>query len=179
MKVLLINGSPKGKTSNSLKLASSFIEGVRDAIDNKEDFVVDELNLATMNIIPCKGCFVCWKNTPGVCCMKDDMQTVIEKELEADMVVWSFPLYYFNVPGLLKNLIDRQLPMVLPFMSEAKDQRDRVFTIPNAARSTTPTLRAITTDSSPIWSPPIRSSTVSVPSTRISPSTSVPTLRRR
>ena len=118
MKVLLINGSPKGKTSNSLKLASSFIEGVRDAIDNKEDFVVDELNLATMNISPCKGCFVCWKNTPGVCCMKDGMQTVIEKELEADMVVWSFPLYYFNVPGLLKNLIDRQLPMVLPFMSE-------------------------------------------------------------
>jgi putative sterol carrier protein len=33
------------------------------------------------------------------------------------VVVWSFPLYYFSVPGGLKNLIDRQLPMNLPFMA--------------------------------------------------------------
>ena len=35
--------------------------------------------------------------------------------------MWSFPLYYFNVPGILKNLIDRQLPMSLPFMSSKQD----------------------------------------------------------
>ena len=45
------------------------------------------------------------------------MQTVIEKLMESDLILWSFPLYYFNVPGILKNLIDRQLPMSLPFMS--------------------------------------------------------------
>ena len=46
------------------------------------------------------------------------MGQVIEKLLWADVTIWSFPLYYFSVPGPLKNLIDRQLPMVLPFMSE-------------------------------------------------------------
>ena len=51
--------------------------------------------------------------------MLDDEETVIQKQLWADLVIWSFPLYYFNVPGLLKNLIDRQLPMSLPFMSDA------------------------------------------------------------
>ena len=49
------------------------------------------------------------------------MQTVIGKMLEADIVVWSFPLYYFSVPGILKNVIDRQLPMSLPFMSTKDD----------------------------------------------------------
>jgi multimeric flavodoxin WrbA len=44
------------------------------------------------------------------------MQEVIEKLLWADITIWSFPLYYFNVPSKLKTLIDRQLPMVLPFM---------------------------------------------------------------
>ena len=49
------------------------------------------------------------------------MKYVIEKELWADLIIFSFPLYYFSVPGILKNLIDRQLPMVLPFMSDRED----------------------------------------------------------
>ena len=50
------------------------------------------------------------------------MQQVIQDLLWADITVWSFPLYYFTVPGLLKNLIDRQLPMLLPFMEEKEGQ---------------------------------------------------------
>ena len=124
MKILLINGSPKGKRSNSLKLAYSFIEGFKNGCtdnEERESISIDELHVASMEIAACKGCFACWQKTPGVCCIKDDMQTVIEKLIEADLILWSFPLYYFNVPGILKNLIDRQLPMSLPFMSSKQD----------------------------------------------------------
>lgn len=122
MKILLINGSPKGKRSNSLRLAKSFIEGVKAVHENSGTSVeVDELELASLTIGPCRGCFACWNATPGKCVIKDDMPMVIEKELAADLILWSFPLYYFNVPGLLKNLIDRQLPMALPFMAERTD----------------------------------------------------------
>lgn len=122
MNVLLINGSPKGKNSNSLKLAYSFIEGLKsEYANNRKEISIEELHVASMNIDACKGCFTCWKKTPGICCIKDDMQTVIDKQLEADIILWSFPLYYFNVPGILKNLIDRQLPMSLPFMSSRED----------------------------------------------------------
>ena len=122
MKILLINGSPKGKRSNSLKLAYSFIEGFKNGCtDDEESISIDELHVASMNIAACKGCFACWQKTPGICCIKDDMQTVIEKLIDADLILWSFPLYYFNVPGILKNLIDRQLPMSLPFMSSKQD----------------------------------------------------------
>lgn len=122
MNILLINGSPKGKGSNSLKLAYSFIEGLKNGYtSNGEDISIDELHVASMNIGACKGCFACWQRTPGICCIKDDMHTVIEKLIDADIIVWSFPLYYFNVPGILKNVIDRQLPMSIPFMSSRQD----------------------------------------------------------
>ena len=118
MKILLINGSPKGKTSNSLRLANAFIQGLRTETEKAESVTIEELDLASLKISPCRGCFSCWKNTPGECCIKDDMRMIIEKEIEADLIIWSFPLYYFSVPGLLKNMIDRQLPMNLPFMSK-------------------------------------------------------------
>ncbi|MFC2716897.1 MAG: flavodoxin family protein, partial [Stomatobaculum longum] len=122
MKILLINGSPKGAKSNSLRLAHSFLDGIREHESERERAVeVEELHLNTLQIAPCKGCFACWKQTPGTCCMEDDMQTVIEGLLSANLVIWSFPLYYYSVPGPLKNLIDRQLPMSLPFMCESRD----------------------------------------------------------
>ena len=122
MNILLINGSPKGKRSNSLRLALSFVEGLKSQKEGQGEKVdFDQLDVASLNVGPCKGCFACWKKTPGVCVIKDDMPQIIEKQLKADVIVWSFPLYYFNVPGLLKNLIDRQLPMSEPFMAERSD----------------------------------------------------------
>ena len=119
MNILIINGSPKGKRSNSLRLADSFVQGVKSKTEKDgEQVSVEVLELASMNIGACRGCFACWNKTPGSCIIKDDMPSVIQKMLEANLIVWSFPLYYFNVPGLLKNLIDRQLPMNLPFMAE-------------------------------------------------------------
>lgn len=113
MNVLLINGSPKGERSNTLKLSRAFIDG----IGCKADVTAEEIRVSAADIRPCLGCFACWNKTPGSCVIRDDMQEVLEKLLWADLVVWSFGLYYFSVPGRLKNLIDRMLPMNLPFMS--------------------------------------------------------------
>lgn len=113
MKLLVINGSPKGLRSNTFRLTSAFLDGIRDA--GTAD--VREFHLSKLDIKPCLGCFACWNKTPGKCCISDDMAQVLEAQLWADVIVWSFPLYYFTVPGSLKNLIDRQLPMSLPFMS--------------------------------------------------------------
>ncbi len=115
MKVLVINGSPKGAKSNTYQLARAFLAGMAEGGETPE---VRELAVSQLDIRPCLGCFSCWNKTPGQCCISDDMGRVIEALLWADVTVWSFPLYYFSVPGPLKNLLDRQLPMSLPFMSE-------------------------------------------------------------
>ncbi|MDD6492023.1 MAG: NAD(P)H-dependent oxidoreductase [Firmicutes bacterium] len=125
MKILVINGSPKGAVSNTYKLTKAFLEGMRQGIvgtDNGNGVQVEEIQVNRLDIKPCLGCFSCWDKTPGKCCIQDDMQEIISKLLWADVTIWSFPLYYFTVPGGLKNLIDRQLPMVLPFMVEREDQ---------------------------------------------------------
>lgn len=119
MKILVINGSPKGKRSNTYRMTQAFVEGMQQAA---EDVQVEELTVKQLDVKPCLGCFSCWNKTPGQCCIQDDMHMVIQKRLWADVTIWSFPLYYFNVPGGLKSLIDRQLPMVLPFMTEREDQ---------------------------------------------------------
>lgn len=118
MKILAINGSPKGKRSNTWRLTSAFLEGIAAKKENggAQAPEIETLNIGSLNLKPCLGCFSCWNKTPGECCIHDDMQGVIDKILWADVVVWSFPLYYFGLPGQLKTLIDRQLPMSLPFM---------------------------------------------------------------
>lgn len=122
MNILIINGSPKGERSNSLRLTQAFVKGLKEKYSEQGvEVKIEQLDICKMQIGSCKGCFVCWKTTPGQCCIKDDMPKVIEKEVWADLIIYSFPLYYFNVPGSLKNMIDRQLPMILPFMSERED----------------------------------------------------------
>ncbi len=115
MKILVLNASPKGEKSNTYRLTKAFLEGMSE---DGEAMETREMAVNRLNIHSCLGCFSCWNKTPGKCCIADDMAGVIEAMLWADVTVWSFPLYYFSVPGPMKNLIDRQLPMVLPFMEE-------------------------------------------------------------
>ena len=119
MNILVINGSPKAEKSNTYQLTSAFLRGIKKKAG---DVQIRECTVCRMDIKPCLGCFSCWNRTPGKCCIEDDMAQVIQDLLWADITIWSFPLYYFTVPGALKNLIDRQLPMNLPFMEEQEGQ---------------------------------------------------------
>ena len=114
MKVFVINGSPKGERSNTYRLTKAFVSG----LEQGNQVQLREVTVNRLDVKPCLGCFSCWNKTPGKCVLRDDMPTVMENMLWADVIVWSFPLYYFSVPGELKNLMDRQLPMVLPFMAK-------------------------------------------------------------
>ncbi len=114
MNILVINGSPKSERSNTMCLTHAFLDGAQwtDA---------EIIDVADASIKSCLGCFACWNKTPGTCVINDDMSEILKKMIAADVIIWSFPLYYFSVPGGLKNLIDRQLPLNLPFMSEGKE----------------------------------------------------------
>lgn len=117
MNILIVNGSPRGAKSNSMKLTEAFMHGMEELSPvHTETLIVSQLDIK-----PCIGCFRCWKDTPGKCCISDDMETIIKKILSADVVIYSFPLYYFGLPSQLKALIDRQLPMVLPFMGNESE----------------------------------------------------------
>ncbi|MCR1899034.1 flavodoxin family protein [Irregularibacter muris] len=114
MKVLVLNGSPKSGHSNTMRLTRAFLKGTKWT----DAEIVDVTNA---NVKGCLGCFACWNKTPGKCIINDGMDEILAKIITADVIIWSFPLYYFSVPGGLKNLIDRQLPLNLPFMAEGTE----------------------------------------------------------
>lgn len=116
MKILVLNGSPKSSRSNTLRLTNAFLEGAGWSASSDTEPTTDTIDLAKATIKPCTGCFACWNKTPGECVIHDDMTQILQKMLQADVIIWSFPLYFFSTPGGLKNLIDRQLPLSLPFM---------------------------------------------------------------
>ncbi|WP_031550352.1 flavodoxin family protein [Oribacterium sp. FC2011] len=98
-KVLIIETSLR-QDSNSDKLADSFSIGAKDAGNE-----VEVVSLKGKNIGFCTGCFACQKL--GYCTIKDDANEVTEKILEADVVVWSTPIYYYEMSGQMKTMIDR------------------------------------------------------------------------
>lgn len=111
MNILVINGSPKCGNSGTLKLTHAFLDGAGWS-------GAEVVDVAKAGVKSCLGCFACWNRTPGQCVMEDGMRGILAKIIAADVVIWSFPLYYFSVPGGLKNVIDRQLPLSMPFMDK-------------------------------------------------------------
>ena len=98
-KVLVIETSLRAR-SNSDALAEEFAKGAKDAGNE-----VEIVSLKGKKIAFCTGCFGCQR--AGHCVIKDDANEITEKILEAEAVVWSTPIYYYEMSGQMKTMIDR------------------------------------------------------------------------
>lgn len=98
-KVLIISTSLR-KNSNSDALAKSFAEGARSAGNE-----VETVSLTGKNIAFCKGCLAC--QSIGHCVIKDDAIDLAEKMRTADVLVFATPIYYYEMSGQMKTLLDR------------------------------------------------------------------------
>lgn len=112
-KILILNGSPRGKRGNTAKLVEAFIEGYLSVNPNVS---INHVELKNFNINGCIGCFNCWKKTPGKCIHQDDMEKLIEIYLESDIIIWATPLYHHGMTSILKKFIERTLPLNLPYI---------------------------------------------------------------
>lgn len=110
MKVLVLNASPKGNNSGTMKITESFLEGHKKL----HECEVNTIDIYSLDIKPCRGCFECWHKTPGICVIRDDMAECLEILIEADLIIWSFPLYHFSMPAKGKMFLERTLPTILP-----------------------------------------------------------------
>ena len=99
MKIVILTGSPNHKGSSNL-LADCFRQGAEEA-----GHAVEFIDTAHMDIHPCTGCIHCGYDGP--CAQKDDVEGVREKLLDADMMVFATPLYYYGMSAQLKMMIDR------------------------------------------------------------------------
>jgi multimeric flavodoxin WrbA len=131
MKVLGIMGSPR-RQSNTEILLDKALEGVREAGAEVEKVLVSKLKIS-----PCLEIYACLKD--GNCAIKDDMQSLYGKLLEADHIIFASPIFFYGITSQAKAVIDRCQALwarrhMLGMGKEDKRERRGVFISVGATR---------------------------------------------
>lgn len=102
-KVLILTTSLR-HGSNSDALAEQFAKGAEDAGHS-----VETVSLRDKNLQFCRGCLAC-QNT-GTCVIKDDVAPLLDQIRTADVLVFATPIYFYEMSGQMKVLLDRTNPL--------------------------------------------------------------------
>lgn len=104
MKKILILSTSLRKNSNSDLLARQFAQGAREA-----GHQVEEASLRGKDLRFCTGCLACLEKP--ACVQKDDANAIVEKMGRADVICFATPVYYYEMSGQMKTLLDRANPL--------------------------------------------------------------------
>lgn len=100
MKILGINGSPRGEKSTTLKLVEAVLAGAEEAGADTE-----LIDLCSLSINYCSACAVCYRT--GECVHNDDFGKVYGQIMGSDGIVFGSPVYFGSVTAQMKTMIDR------------------------------------------------------------------------
>ena len=118
MRITVFNGSARGSHSTSQIMAQELVLGAKGA-----GAEVDNVFLVQKHIEPCRACFNCWFTTPGRCLVSDDMGELLAKIRKSDIIVFATPLYVDNVSGIMKDFMDRLVPLLeAPYKLDANGE---------------------------------------------------------
>jgi len=95
MKIVIINGS--ARKGNTLTAINAFIKGA-DEKNEIEVIAPDKLHIS-----PCKGCGACQCHKG--CVDQDDTNPTINKLVEADMILFATPVYWWGMTAQLKQIV--------------------------------------------------------------------------
>lgn len=101
-RVLILSTSPR-KGGNSELLADAFAKGAREA-----GHAVEKICLYDKDIRFCKGCLACQQTQS--CVIEDDASRIVQRLIEADAVAFATPIYFYEMCGQMKTLLDRSNP---------------------------------------------------------------------
>jgi multimeric flavodoxin WrbA len=100
MRILGINGSPRGQRSLTRALVAAVLEGAQ-----AEGAEVELVDVSTLQIQGCGGCGVCYRT--GACVLHDDFPALYARMLDSEGLVFGSPNYFHSVSAQLKLVIDR------------------------------------------------------------------------
>lgn len=104
MKKVLIISTSLREGGNSEVLAEEFAKGAKSVADNS----VEVVTLRDKSLSFCIGCLTCQKTKK--CVIKDDASDIVAKMLTADVLVFATPIYFYEMSGQMKTLLDRTNP---------------------------------------------------------------------
>lgn len=108
-KVVILNGAGTGDDhlASPLSLLTDILD--RDHAD------VTCLHLDQIKLAHCTGCFGCWVKTPGVCVADDPGREIAQTIIQSDILIFFTPVTFGGYSSPLKIMLDRIIPLVLPF----------------------------------------------------------------
>ena len=98
--IVVITGSPR-KNGNSFAMTDAFIQAAE-----AKGHSVTRFDAAAMHVGGCHACETCYK-TGKACSFDDDFNTIAPAILEADVVVFTMPVYWYSIPSQIKAIIDK------------------------------------------------------------------------
>lgn len=108
MKITVLNGSPR-QNGNTARMINIF----RNAAE-VSGHDVKVFDVCRMDIHGCLACEYCHGKGQGECVQKDDMQQIYADLIDTNMLVIASPIYYHNISGQLKCVIDRFYSALYP-----------------------------------------------------------------
>ncbi len=109
MKITILNGNPVSSNFDS------YLAQLKSSLEAK-GHKVTQLDLRTMPLRYCVGCWGCWVKTPGECVSRDASLEMDRAVINADFVVWAAPLKMGFPSALLKMANDKHLPLIHPYI---------------------------------------------------------------
>ncbi len=103
-KVVIFNGSPR-RDGNTATILQMIERGAKE-----HHATVKVYNLFKMRMSACQGCFGCRMQED--CVINDEMAKAMADVKDADAIVIGSPVYFAQVNGMVKNLLDRLYPLM-------------------------------------------------------------------
>lgn len=103
-KILVLEGSPR-KKSNTAALCDSFIKGAEE-----NGHFVERIFIRDQRIGGCLSCGACHRNG-GSCVQQDDMKKIYDAIAEAEVIVFSSPVYFYSWTAQMKAVLDRMFAL--------------------------------------------------------------------
>ena len=105
-KIVVITGSPR-KNGNSFAMTDAFIKAAE-----AKGRAITRFDAALKKVGGCRACETCF-STGKACTFDDDFNTIAPAILEADVIVFAMPVYWYSIPAQIKGIIDRIFSMVV------------------------------------------------------------------
>lgn len=86
------------------------------AIDRKDTANIKFVDLSSLKIANCMGCFGCWTKTPGRCVIRDDAVKVYPDIAASDKVLYVSKIKYGGYDTIMKTMLERAIPVQQAFI---------------------------------------------------------------
>lgn len=91
--------------------------------ENKE---IKYIDLSSMKIANCVGCFGCWTKTPGKCVIRDDATKVYPYIAESSSVIYVSHIKYGGYDSMMKTMIEKAIPIQQAFIRIHRGETNHV-----------------------------------------------------